>query len=141
MTTFGDAMRKASGTTKPQRPRTLRALRVDEISSVDRAANPHATVVLTKRNQPQEVTKMATGKCPYCGHEDDMREFEKMAKATVAADDTVIAKASRAVLDDITATIMKNNPQMSRAQAEIQATMSAEYSAAHVAERKMRLGF
>jgi hypothetical protein len=79
-------------------------------------------------------------KCPTCkgtgkvGVDDDADDVGKVDHAT-------IAKASQRVLEDIATDIMKNNPRLSRAEATVQATMSAEYSAAHVAERKMRLGY
>jgi RecJ-like exonuclease len=119
--------------------RILRRLKIDDVSSVSEGAGRGVKVVL--RKSAEEVGNMAEyKKCPTCkgtgkvGVDDDADDVGK-------ADHATIAKASRRVLDDITETIMKSNPTMSRSQAEIQATMSPEYSAAHVAERRMRLGY
>jgi RecJ-like exonuclease len=119
--------------------RILRRLKIDDVSSVSEGAGRGVKVVL--RKSAEEVGNMAEyKKCPTCkgtgkvGVDDDADDVGKVDHAT-------IAKASQRVLEDIATDIMKNNPRLSRAEATVQATMSAEYSAAHVAERKMRLGY
>jgi hypothetical protein len=120
--------------TKGTRPRVLRRLKISEISNVDRAANPGARVVLTKK-----ATTMARMKCSKCGHEGDASEFEaKLGKSDVTAEQ--IAKAQRIVFEDIAKSIQAQNPGMSFSTALSKVGDDPAFSEAHRQERRLRLG-
>jgi len=103
----------------------LRKLEISEVSSVDRAANRRARVLLRKREEtPMPVEKLNT--------------VEDVFKRCRTHED--IVKASNAVLDVLTRETMAKNPGLSWDKARSRATMSAEYSEAHRQEKLLKHG-
>jgi hypothetical protein len=127
-----------------RRARRLSKLQVDEVSSVDAAANPGARVVLMKRSEESNMAAKTAGaaRCPHCGHAADVSDFiTKAAKGDATATDVaVIQKAAALVHRSIAEKIQAENPGMSLATAMAKAADTAEMSEMHRQERRMRLG-
>jgi hypothetical protein len=112
--------------------RILRGLVIRDVSSVDRAANPGARVLLAKR-EDLTMAKYGKGKCPHCGGslddtDDDVGKHERITKA--------VSRSHESIARDL----MKDDPSLSFQKAMTKALDTAAFSELHRAEKAARFG-
>ena len=110
----------------------LGGLRIGEVSSVDRAANPHARVMLHKR----EDTKMAT--LDELLMSNSRENITKASKVMEKYDLETIRKVGEKKLDELTEQQMHRNPGINWQKARNLALASPEY-VPHIRAEKLRI--